>query len=120
MSDNSVNEIESHVIDESQRGLQVHDVAYKSDFSLNGQDQPSSYKRLAMAIEKALQIKYEQTSEEMMKMVTESTPQFVWSQFMRSLVLHFLWLILNVLSLPLMLLFTNFTFVQNAGFFPTK
>ena len=59
MSDNSVNEIESYVVDESQRGLQVHDVAYKPDFTINGEDQANSYKRLAQAIEKALQVKYE-------------------------------------------------------------
>ena len=52
-------------------------------------------------------------------MITDSTPLFVWSQFFISLVIHILWLNLNMLSIPFMLLFTNFQYIKNGGFIPT-
>ena len=52
--------------------------------------------------------------------MTDSTPRFLLSQFMLSLVLHSSFMIANILAVPIMLLFTNYTFLRNAGFVPSS
>ena len=52
--------------------------------------------------------------------MTDSTPRFLFSQFMLALVLHSSFMIANILAIPIMLLFTNYTFLKNAGFAPSS
>ena len=71
-------------------------------------------------MEQALKKKFTETNEQMLQMMTDSSPKFIWSQFLRSFFLHLLQMNFWLLSIPIMLLVSTPQFLKNTGFLPSR
>ena len=65
--------------------------------------------------------RFEQTNQEMLEMMTDSSPKFMWSQALRSFAVHMIFMNLWLLGVPFMLLLGyNVKFLKNFGFLPSS